>query len=74
MELLNVTGVLESGDVYTDQYVVTDDWLAGTPVYTGANGQLTMDNTSGAVVGIVVGVPYAGGNAQSMLGVRVKAA
>lgn len=50
------TTVFECGTVFTDQYVMSDDWASATYAYTGANGQFTAENT-GAKVGPVVGLP-----------------
>jgi hypothetical protein len=48
-----------NGEIWTDQYDTSADWSSATEAYTGANGLLTSDNTSGCVAGRIIGKPTA---------------
>lgn len=51
---LGVIGVIDRGDVTTDQFDVTADWSSGLPVYTAANGLFTSTAGTTQVFGAVV--------------------
>jgi len=50
------TTVIEVGRVFTDHYVLGDDWANSTYAYLGADGRLTT-TTTGTKVGVVSGLP-----------------
>lgn len=50
------TSVFEVGTIFTDQYLMGDDWGSSQYAYLGANGLLTTDDT-GAKIGPVIGLP-----------------
>lgn len=51
--------VIEVGLVFTDSYVITDDWANAAWAYTGVDGVVTTDDASGVKVGRVAGLPTA---------------
>jgi hypothetical protein len=69
-------GVIKEGDVFTDQYDVTADWIGNgvdpVPVYLGANGLFTT-KTGGTQLGsvTVLQVPTAG---NAFLGLSIRSA
>lgn len=61
------TSIVEVGLVFTDAYVISDDWATAKYAYLAADGLLTTDDT-GTRVGPVAGLPYAN---EGFLGVEI---
>lgn len=59
MRIPNVeTTVIEVGKVYTDQYVLADNWAApDAKAYLNDENLLTTDDASGIFVGFIIGLP-----------------
>lgn len=73
---VGIVGVIKEGDVYTDQFDVTADWIGNgvdpVPVYLGAEGRFTT-KTGGSLLGsvTVLSVPTSG---NAFLGLSVRSA
>lgn len=73
---VGVIGVIKEGDVFTDQFDVTADWIGNgvdpVPVYLGADGRFTT-KTGGSLLGSVtiLQVPTAG---SAFLGLSIRSA
>lgn len=67
---LGTIGVIDRGDISTDQYDVEADWSAGLAVYTGANGLVTTNNSGTKLAGGIVLQAPAVGNAFVLISFR----
>jgi len=70
-DYLGKTGVIQKGEVYTDKFDVTSDWIAATTVETGTGGYFDVGGGVGTLISNVV-ITHVASPDFPMLGLRLK--